>query len=192
MGSPPGGRSARKPRLLPSFIRTFTGSAATGVAASRATASRPAAHPRLIGRAGSVLLVLVAARARRLATRLQLLLAPGELLAERLELVLVHELARARKHLLLLFARVVLDEVLQDLRLRRELGRANLVLVDLGQDHVDDVVLFHGFVVELGVVLPARRLAEGRVEDLLLDGRVYLQLGLDRLEEGLDLAAVIH
>src|SRR6186713_2690558 len=173
MGSPPGGRRARKPRLLPSFSRTFTGSAATGVAASSATASRPAAHPRLIGRAGSVFLVLVAARVRRLA-RLQLLLAPGELLAERLELVLVHELAGAGKHLLFLFARVVLDEVLQDLRLRRELGRAHLVLVDLGQDHVDDVVLFHGFVVELGVVLPARRLAEGRIEDLLLDGRVYL------------------
>src|SRR4030095_15204380 len=105
MGSPPGGRRARKPRLLPSFSRTFTGSAATGVAASSATASRPAAHPRLIGRAGSVFLVLVAALGL---ARLQLLLAPGELLAERLELVLVHELARAGKHLLLLFVRVVL------------------------------------------------------------------------------------
>src|SRR6185369_11418729 len=116
MGSPPGGRSARKPRLLPSFSRTLTGSAITGVAASRATASRPAAHPRLIGRAGSVFLVLVAVRVRGPAIgRLQLLLAPGELLAERLELVLVHELARARKHLLHLFARMVLDEVLQDL-----------------------------------------------------------------------------
>src|SRR5258705_13323709 len=181
MGPPPGGRRTRKPRLLPSFSRTFTGSAATGVAASRAKASRPAAHPRLIGRAGSVLLVLFAARVRGRAGGLQLLLAPGELLAERLELVLVHELARARKHLLFLFASVVLDEVLQDLRLCRELGRSHIVLVDLGQDHVDDMVLFHGFVVELGVVLPARRLAEGRVEDLLLDRRVYLQLGLDRL-----------
>src|SRR5580765_7403298 len=148
MGSPPGGFRARKPRLLPSYSRTFTGSAVTGVAANRAMASRPAAHPRRIGRARSVFLVLVAAGVRGTIRRLQLLLAPGELLAERLELVLVHELACAGEHLLFLFARVVLDEVLQDLRLGRELGRASLALVHLGQHHVDDVVLFHGFVVE--------------------------------------------
>src|SRR5262245_51892394 len=53
-------------------------------------------------------------------------------------------------------------------------------------------MLLDGLVVELGVVLPARRLAEGRVEDLLLDGRVALQLRLDRLEEGGGVIALRH
>ena len=36
------------------------------------------------------------------------------------------------------------------------------------------------------------RLAEGRIEDLLLDRRMDLQLGLDRLEQGLGVVAVLH
>ena len=80
---------------------------------------------------------------------------------------------------------MVLHEVLQDLGLGGELVGAGIDLLDLGKDHIDDVVLLEGLVVELLVVLLRGGVAEGGIEDLLLDLRVDLELLLDALEQGL-------
>src|SRR5438067_1631262 len=91
---------------------------------------------------------------------------------------------RAREHLCLLLLGVVLHEVLQDLGLGGELVGAGIDLLDLGKDHIDDVVLLEGLVVELLVVLLRGGVADGGIEDLLLDLRVDLEFLLDAFDQG--------
>ena len=89
--------------------------------------------------------------------------------------VVVEDLLGLREHLAFLFLDVVLEVLLHD----GELGHPGLVArldaLDLGHHHVDDVVLL---VALEGEILRLRVLLERRVEDLLLDRLVHLELGL--------------
>src|SRR5262245_50261187 len=122
---------------------------------------------------------------------LELVLALGELPAEHHQFVLADEFPGARKHLLLLFLGVMLDEIPEDLRLGGKIMRAELALVDLGEEEIHDAVFLHRIVEELGVLSLARRIAECRIEDLLFDGRMHVQRGLDAPQQWLGVGGVI-
>jgi hypothetical protein len=107
-----------------------------------------------------------------------------ELLPELGDALLPELLLRHREDLLPLLLDVVLDELAEDGHLRLERVRGRVDRRQLRQDEVDDVMLLDRLEHHVLHVLRAD-LAHGGIEDLLLDGRVHLQVRDDLGHEAL-------
>ena len=102
-----------------------------------------------------------------------------ELLSEFLEFAGIHQLARFWKHLGFLFFGMMFNDILQHLCLRREFIRIFVRIPDLRQHHVNDMVFFERFVIQMFALFTLCRLVERRIENLFLDLRMNFQFILD-------------
>src|SRR4029450_8173614 len=110
----------------------------------------------------------------------QLLLARLHVLAELSELILIEDLLCLLAHLVFFFLDVVFEVLLHAPELRAPLLVVVGHALELGHNHVDDMVLlvgFQGYLLGLGVVL------QGRIEDFLLDRLTAAELLLDLPEQ---------
>src|SRR5690348_7066968 len=141
--------------------------------------------PNHSGRATGIPVALSGAARRHAASRCgadasllqKLLLARLHLFAERLQFVLGHQLPGTRKHLAFLFLDVMLHQLLEDLRAATELLGSDRRLVQVRQYQFPDrAMLFARLEEHFRVIALFAGLLERRIEDLVLDLRMDLEL----------------
>ena len=107
--------------------------------------------------------------------------------AEDAELLVIEELTGFGEHLSLFFLGMMLNQLPQHFGLGAELGRFRVRGLQLGQHHVDDVMLFRRLVEKIFRFRVLGGLLESRVKKLFLNLRMNLQLPFDLPQKPLPL-----